>query len=154
MTKVHRVAGLRISRVQSTIGMAAPSMNQNNHSSHWRPSEGLPDLAPPEPTEERLRMSKRQIFSSDLLSVTHGTSHEDVFSDAGPATAPDRASRVAIYALNGVVAALSLPVGLALLAFNVLGGESIRTTAHVIALTGFGMALAQTDSGFWLLTVF
>lgn len=99
-------------------------------------------------------MSKMQIFSYDLLSVTHSSDPDDVFEDARPIEEKDVIARVTVYTLNGVVAVLSLPVGLALLAFNVLGGENIRTTAHVIALTGVGTALAQTDHGTWLLGMF
>ena len=131
-----------------------PAATQQFHQEKRRPSDDLPDLAPPEPSEETLRMSKMQIFSSDLLSVTHGNSHEDVFNENGPVEESDYTARATVYVLNGIVALLSLPVGVALLAFNILGGENIRTTAHVVALTGAGTALAQTDGGFWLLSVF
>ncbi len=120
----------------------------------WKPSNDLPDLAPPEPSEEALRMSKMQIFSSDLLSVTHSNRHDDVFEETEATQEKDLVARATVYAMNGIVAAVSLPVGLAHLAFNVLGGENIRTTSHVIALTGVGTALAQTEHGIWLLGMF
>lgn len=154
MTKVHRVAGLRISRVEPTIRSSGPDATGHALHAAWKPRDDLPDLEPPEPTEEHLRQSKRQIFSSDMISLTHGSAMEDVFEPNEREEHKDRVARATVYVLNGIVAVLSLPIGLALLAFNILGGENLRTTAHVIALTGMGTALAQTDNGIWLLGMF
>lgn len=54
----------------------------------------------------------------------------------------DPIARLTVYALNAAVMVFFFPLGFALLIFNILGGENLRTTAHVLALTGFGMALA------------
>ena len=89
-----------------------------------------------------------------MISLTHGSAVEDVFEPSEREEHNDRVARATVYVMNGIVAALSLPVGLALLAFNILGGENLRTTAHVIALTGLGTALAQTEQGIWLLGMF
>ena len=58
----------------------------------------------------------------------------------------DPIARVTVYALNGAVMVFFFPLGFALLIFNILGGENLRTTSHVLALTGVGMALAATGS--------
>ena len=53
-----------------------------------------------------------------------------------------------VYALNGILMLMAFPIGFALLVFNILGGENLRTTAHAIALTGLGTALsAATGTG-------
>ena len=54
----------------------------------------------------------------------------------------DPVARLTVYALNGVILLAFFPVGFALLIFNILGGENLRTTAHTMALTGMGTALA------------
>ena len=56
-------------------------------------------------------------------------------------------SRVIVYALNLVLLVLAFPVGFAMLIFNVLGGANLRTTVHVLALTGLAVALANTETG-------
>ena len=56
--------------------------------------------------------------------------------------------------MNMIVIVMALPVGLALLAFNILGGENLRTTAHVIALTGMGAALSQAPNGLQIFSMF
>ena len=50
-----------------------------------------------------------------------------------------------VYALNAVLLILAFPVGFAMLIFNVLVGESLRTTIHVLALTGLAIALSNTE---------
>ena len=60
MTKVHKIAGLRISRVTPAINSRAL----------------LPDLEPP---EERLRRAKSTIFSADSITLSHSSAMEDVF---------------------------------------------------------------------------
>lgn len=54
----------------------------------------------------------------------------------------DPIARLTVYALNAAVMVFFFPLGFALLIFNILGGENLRTTAHALALTGLGMALA------------
>ncbi len=46
-----------------------------------------------------------------------------------------------VYVLNAILLVIAFPIGFGMLVFNILGGENLRTTAHVIALTGFAIAL-------------
>ena len=61
-------------------------------------------------------------------------------------------ARLALYALNASVIVFAVPVGLALLALNLAGGENMRTTAHAMALTGLFVALGSTEQGALLLS--
>ena len=79
---------------------------------------------------------------------------EDVFEPKQRPEHSDILARATVYVMNMIVIVMSLPVGLALLAFNILGGENLRTTAHVIALTGMGVALSQTPQGGHILSMF
>jgi hypothetical protein len=56
-------------------------------------------------------------------------------------------ARLTVYALNAMIMLFAFPVGFALLIFNILGGENLRTTAHAMALTGMGIGLSYTDIG-------
>ncbi|MEL7202567.1 MAG: hypothetical protein AAFX07_15370 [Pseudomonadota bacterium] len=134
MTKSRTIAGLRVSRV-------APS------SAHHK---NLPDLAPP---EERLRSQKRQIFSSDAISLSHASAMEDVFDPAIRPERRDLKARLTVYALNMTIMVFTVPVGVALLLMNMLGGENLRTTAHVMALTGLFSALAAANPELALLAM-
>ena len=53
----------------------------------------------------------------------------------------DTVARLTVYTLNACVLVVAFPVGFGLLIFNILGGENLRTTAHTLALTGFGTAI-------------
>ena len=123
MTRVHKIAGLRISRIAGR--------------------ELLPDLEPP---EVRLKREKSRIFSSDSISLTHNSAMEDVFEPVMRAEHQDVTARLTVYVMNLMVILFAAPVGLALLVMNILGGENLRTTAHVVALTGMFMALHQAGA--------
>lgn len=125
----HRIAGLRISRVQS------------------RPAANLPDLEPPEEPETRLQRERRSIFMSDTISLSQDSAMEDQFDPNQRAEQGDMVARATVYVLNLCVMVFALPVGLALLCLNILGGANLRTTAHVMALTGLFMVLSTTDQG-------
>ncbi len=133
MARVHRIAGLKISRVTPTV----------THRS-------LPDLAPP---EERLRSEKSRIFSSDAITLSHASAMEDVFDPAQRLERQDVIARATVYALNFSVIVFTVPVGMALLLMNILGGENLRTTAHVMALTGLFSALAAANPGLSLMPI-
>lgn len=113
--------------------------------------ELLPDL---EPAQERLRREKSRIFSSDSIALSRGSAIEDVFE---PKKRPENNSptaKMTVYVLNTIVIVFAMPVGLALLFLNIFGGANLRTTAHVMALTGLFMALAATEEGarmFWMM---
>jgi hypothetical protein len=55
-------------------------------------------------------------------------------------------SRLTVYALNAVLLVLAFPVGFGMLMFNLLVGENLRTTIHVLALTGLAVTLSQTET--------
>jgi hypothetical protein len=46
-----------------------------------------------------------------------------------------------VYALNACVMLFAFPVGMVLLVYNILAGENLRTSAHVMGLTGLMTAL-------------
>ena len=66
---------------------------------------------------------------------------EDVFEPVLREEHGDLTARLTVYVMNLIVIVFSAPVGLALLLMNILGGENLRTTAHVVALTGLFIAL-------------
>lgn len=72
---------------------------------------------------------------------------DDVFDPEGREEHKDLTARLTVYVMNAIVIVFALPVGLALLCLNLLAGENLRTTAHVMALTGLFMALAATEEG-------
>jgi len=141
MANVHRIAGLKISRIPDA-DVVDPLAD------FWTPKDALPDL---EPAEDRLRRIKRHIFASDSITLTHSSAVEDVFDPRLREEHNNRVARVTVYVMNMIVIVMSLPVGLSLLIFNIIGGENLRTTAHVIALTGMALALSQTEEGARLL---
>ena len=122
MARIHKIAGLRISRIAGR--------------------ELLPDLAPP---EERLQREKSAIFSADAISLSHSSAIEDVFDPCLREEHGDLTARLTVYVMNLIVVVFAMPVGVGLLIMNILGGENLRTTAHVMALMGLFMAL--NDSG-------
>lgn len=132
MTRSRRIAGLKVSRVAPT------AVRRKN----------LPDLAPP---EERLRNQKRHIFSADAISLSHASAMEDVLDPSDRPERNDLKARLTVYALNMTIMVFTVPVGMALLVMNILGGENLRTTAHVMALTGLFSALLTANPGLTLI---
>ncbi len=118
MRNIHKVAGLRISRIAGR--------------------EVLPDLEPP---EVRLEREKSHIFSSDSITLSHSSAMDDVFEPVLREEHLDLTARLTVYVMNLFVIVFSAPIGVALLLMNILGGENLRTTAHVVALTGLFVAL-------------
>ncbi|MEQ9054415.1 MAG: hypothetical protein RLO38_06895 [Roseovarius confluentis] len=137
MSKIHRIAGLKISRIAPTVEVET-----------FRSRDLLPDL---EPAEERLRRHRTHIFSADGIALSHSSAVEDVFEPSKRAEHRDFTARMTVYVMNAIVMVFALPVGLGLLCLNILGGENLRTTAHVMALTGLFMALMSTEEGARLL---
>lgn len=135
MGKIHKIAGLKISRV-AAMPRGVEEFAQGR--------DLLPDL---EPAEERLRRQKTHIFSSDRIALSHDSAMEDVFDPNKRAEHTDFTARMTVYVINAIVMVFVLPVGLALLCLNILGGENLRTTAHVMALTGVFMFLSTTEEG-------
>lgn len=129
----RRIAGLRVRRVPPSKPLVEDP---------WHRSQCLPELEPP--SEDRLRSLKDQIFASDRILLSHASAIEDNFVPDRRPERHDATARATVYVMNLIVVTMSLPVGMALLMFNIIGGENLRTTAHVVALTGLGMALASS----------
>lgn len=55
--------------------------------------------------------------------------------------------RAAIYAVNASVVALSLPVGVAMMAYSAMGKEDLNNSARALAVTGALIGIAQTSIG-------
>lgn len=123
MTHVHRIAGLKVSRRIR--------------------SKQLPDLAPP---EERLDRARSQIFSADLLEMTRKSVIQEATEPVMRGESQDLVARLTVYAMNLSVIVFAAPLGMALLLFNILGGENLRTTAHSLALMGLFLALNQAGA--------
>ncbi len=123
MNTIHKIAGLKISRIAG--------------------KDLLPDLEPP---EIRLEREKSHIFSSDSIHLSQGSAIEDVFEPILREEHGDITARLTVYVMNLIVIVFAAPIGLALLLMNILGGENLRTTAHVVALTGVFMALGANGS--------
>ncbi len=51
------------------------------------------------------------------------------------------AGRSSLYVMSATIMIFALPVGATALTYNALSGGSLRATAHMMALTGFGLAL-------------
>ncbi|MEO0944505.1 MAG: hypothetical protein AAFY06_06625 [Pseudomonadota bacterium] len=134
MSRTHRIAGLRISRVATSVDSQAR----------------LPDLEPP---EERLRRQKSTIFSADSIALSHVATMEDVFDQKQPEEQLDTVARATVYTLNLIVLILAMPIGVMLFFLNILGGENLRTTAHTIALVGLFSALANMEGALPILTI-
>ena len=64
---------------------------------------------------------------------------------ADPA-ADNALSRLTVYALCAFLLILAFPVGFAMLIFNLLAGENLRITLHVVALSGLVVLLAGTET--------
>ncbi len=78
---------------------------------------------------------------------------EDVFEPSSHPEHGDPVARATVYVINMIVLIFAMPVGLALLCLNILGGENLRTTAHVLALTGLFLALDHAGAGLTLSTL-
>ena len=135
MKNVHRIAGLKISRI-------APTSFDDEEPLHG--SELLPDL---EPAEELLRRRRSSIFGSETISVNAGSLMDDPHEPIRTIERSDFTARFTVYVMNAIVMVFAMPVGAALLCLNILGGENIRTTAHALALVGMFMALGVAEGG-------
>ena len=112
---------------------------RNRRQTKRRAHPALPDLEPAEsgaPSDAR---------PSQLARIK-----ADVAAQFGELkTDPDARNplaRLTVYALNAVLLIVAFPVGFALLLVNVLLGENLRITVHVLALTGLALSLSSTDT--------
>jgi hypothetical protein len=118
-----------------TVSFRAPS----------RPSRGvtiLPELAPANTTEappRRGALVRAAIVAQRYVKID--TSRVVALKPE----ATDAKGRLLVYTLTTSLLFLAFPAGFALLIYNILGGEDLRATSGVIAVTGvvmFAMMLA------------
>lgn len=98
----------------------------------------LPDL---EPAEPRTESDHRR---SHIARIRHDLAVQFDELRANP-DARNPLARLTVYALNAILLILAFPVGFALLLVNVLLGENLRITVHVLALTGLALSLSSSD---------
>ena len=99
-----------------------------------RIANDMPDLPPLQATE--------------LDRIRHALYPEDA-----PGDTPPLSQRLTIYAVNTTLMLVALPVGAALMTYNILGGEDLKTTARAAALTGAAIGFAQTMLGHYVLSM-
>lgn len=109
-----------------------------------RADEVFPEL---EPADAASRGTRRTATFAETLHEMRAQ-FDDIREDPGT---DNPLSRLTAYALNLVLLVLAFPVGFAMLIVNVLGGANLRTTVHVLALTGAAIALVNTEAGARLL---
>lgn len=68
---------------------------------------------------------------------------EDAVETEALITEPSTTSRLATWAVSLVVSLISLPVGIALMVYNLIRGEDLRLALTALALTGLFVGLAQ-----------
>ena len=104
-----------------------------------RALDRLPVLAPAEPSAAMSaspRATPEHTLRHDPANI-----HDESTDFRSRSEARDPIAALTVYAINAAVMLFAFPVGFALLVFNILGGENLRTTSHVMGLTGLAMAL-------------
>ncbi len=99
--------------------------------------------------EETNELLHRRLQQKDILLIEgerQGSIFQTFMSDADQIGRPDTSDddirektaplRLSVWMMSFTVALFALPVGAALLVFNVLKGENLRLSSHVAALTG------------------
>lgn len=95
--------------------------------------------AAPEMSDERSSRSYlRSVFSRQEVVQDQAEPADDTALPAEPSIA----SRLATWVVSFVVALISMPVGLALIGYNLLRGEDLRLALTALALTGLFSGLA------------
>lgn len=130
------------------INISGTVTTSRRRSKNLLPEHGLDRLPELEPAEDRLRNARGAIFESDALEFgTNKPVEERADKLSFGIEAENLTARATVYTMNAILCVMAFPVGAALLTFNILGGENIRTTAHAIALTGMGIGLSMTEVG-------
>lgn len=101
----------------------------------------LPELAP---ADEPSSSAQPHFVGVEIDSKA--IRHEETHFSAR-AESRDETARLTVYVLNAILMVMAFPVGFGMLVFNILGGENLRTTAHMIALTGLAIALTGGAAG-------
>lgn len=98
----------------------------------------------PRPLPRQVAMGLPQTATRDLTILRNVFLTEP---DAIEATATENpmAHRLAIYTLNTSLVVICLPIGAAMFSYCALGRENLNAVGRAMALTGVGMALAQSS---------
>lgn len=104
----------------------------------------LPELTPAKPKKS---INTGAALAKVGIRLSRGSAQDEVTDFREREDASDPIAKLTVYALNAMILLFAFPVGFALLIFNILGGENLRTTAHAMALTGMGIALGWTELG-------
>ena len=100
----------------------------------------FPELEPANiPTAPR----RRRVWTRALMRIRTQTSRLRLTPKSLRPEARDPKARALVYILNATLLFLAFPVGFGLLIFNVLRGENLPLTAHVMAATGVVMISAE-----------
>lgn len=110
--------------------------DRHRHKAHH---PALPDLAPAETcgAVDNRRSHLARVRDTIATQFAELRSNPD---------ARNPLARLTVYALNAVLLILAFPVGFALLLVNVLLGENLRFTVHVLALTGLAVSLSSSET--------
>lgn len=104
----------------------------------------LPELAPADaPRAAQIANVARESAPTleQVFRFTHASAHDESTDFRKRDETRDPFAILTVYAINAAIMLFAFPVGFALLVFNILGGENLRTTAHMMGLTGLATAL-------------
>jgi hypothetical protein len=120
---------------QDFLTGARPVRSHRRHTTQAR--RAFPELAPadggPRAAAGHLARIRREILAQA----------REIRTD--PA-ADNALSRLSVYALCAFLLIVAFPVGFAMLIYNLLAGENLRITLHVVALSGLVVLLARTET--------
>ncbi len=119
-------------------------------------SLSFPDLEPAR-VHRRKRASQtlsRTLERSPKIELTRDSAIDEAVTPEARQEPESMVARLTVYTLNTILMVIAFPVGLMMLLFNIVGGENLRTTAHVLALTGTAIGLSMTPLGQSLLAGF
>ena len=120
---------------------ASPVRLGNHRPGRHRHTGAHPSLPDLEPAESGAQAARRARFAGRLRRDV-AAQFAELRRDPDSRNA---VSRLGVYALNAVLLATAFPIGFAMLMFNLLLGENLRVTVHVVALTGFAVTLSSSD---------
>lgn len=95
----------------------------------------LPDLEPAQP----MAAPERGPIAQAVVALRRRVTIRQAALPSQRPEARDPRARLLVYILNTALLFVAFPIGFALLLFNILGGENLRATANVIAITGVAM---------------
>jgi len=121
-------------------------------------SAAFPDLEPDGAAAWRKRRRSRTLSRSlefaPRIELVHDSAQDEEMRPERREESTNEIARLTVYVMNIIAMLISFPIGMAVLLFNILGGENVRLTAHAIALAGFASALATTELGARILPIF